>query len=56
MPTAGLMNAVITQWLVKTAYEAAATPLTYVVVNNVKKLEGLDSYDYDTSFNPLHVA
>lgn len=56
IPTAGLLNAIITQWLVKTAYEAAATPLTYFVVNRVKKLEGLDTYDYDTQFNPLHVG
>lgn len=56
MPTTGLVNAVITQWLVKTGYEALATPVTYWVVNRVKKLEGLDVYDYDTAFNPLHVG
>lgn len=56
MPAVALMNAIVTQWLVKTAYEALATPLTYIVVNHVKKLEGIDVYDYDTTFNPLHVA
>ncbi len=56
MPTAGLVNAVITQWLVKTAYEALATPVTYWVVNRVKKLEGVDVYDRDITFNPLHVG
>lgn len=56
IPASGLFNAIITQWLFKTAYEAAATPLTYVVVNAMKKLEGLDTYDYDTKFNPLHVV
>lgn len=56
MPTGGLVNAVITQWLVKTAYEALATPVTYLIVNKVKKSEGIDVYDYDTAFNPLHIA
>jgi queuosine precursor transporter len=56
MPAAGLVNAAITQWLVKTAYEALATPVTYWVVNRVKTLEGVDVYDYDTTFNPLHVG
>jgi len=56
IPTSGLLNAIITQWLFKTAYEAAATPLTYMVVNAVKKLEGIDTYDYDTKFNPLHIS
>jgi uncharacterized integral membrane protein (TIGR00697 family) len=56
IPTSGLLNAIITQWLFKTAYEATATPLTYMVVNAVKKLEGIDTYDYDTKFNPLHIS
>jgi uncharacterized integral membrane protein (TIGR00697 family) len=53
IPLSGLISAVLTQWLVKCAYEAAATPLTYAVVNFLKKKEGLDAYDYNTRFNPL---
>jgi hypothetical protein len=45
--------AITTQWLVKTAYEAAVTPLTYGVVRFLKRAEGLDVYDYTTRFNPL---
>lgn len=56
IPTSGLLNAIITQWLFKTVYEAAATPLTYMVVNAVKKLEEVDTYDYETKFNPLHIS
>ena len=40
-------------YLGKVLYEAAATPLTYAVVNRLKKLEGVDVYDYSTSFNPF---
>ena len=53
LPTEALAAAVITQWLAKTAYEAAATPLTYAVVGFLKRREGMDVYDTDTRFNPL---
>jgi len=53
IPIAALLLAIITQWLVKSFYEAAVTPLTYIVVNFLKRKEGLDLFDYDTKFNPL---
>ena len=53
IPTTGLASAIVTQWLAKSAYEAAATPLTYAAVNFLKRREGIDVYDYDTPFNPL---
>ena len=40
-------------WLIKTLYEVVATPLTYLVVNTMKRLEGVDVYDTDTDFNPI---
>ncbi len=56
IPTAGLISAIVTQWLVKSAYEAIVTPLTYVVVNFLKKREGVDVYDRETQFNPLLIS
>ncbi len=53
IPGAALFLAILTQWLVKSAYEAAVTPLTYIVVNFLKRKEGVDVFDYDTKFNPL---
>ncbi len=53
IPITALLIAILTQWLVKSAYEAAATPLTYIVVNFLKRKEGLDVFDYGTKFNPL---
>jgi queuosine precursor transporter len=53
IPVAALLLAILTQWLVKSAYEAVATPLTYIVVNFLKRKEGIDVFDYDTKFNPL---
>ena len=53
IPPAGLAIAIVTQWLAKSAYEAAATPLTYAAVNFLKNKEGMDVYDHETQFNPL---
>ena len=50
------MTTVITQWLVKSAYEALATPVTYAVVGFLKRREGLDAYDRETRFNPLTLS
>ncbi len=43
-------------WLAKTLIEALATPLTYVIVNSMKKRESIDTYDYDTRFNPFVIS
>lgn len=43
----------VTQWLVKSAYEALATPLTYAMVGFLKRREGIDTYDRGISFNPF---
>jgi uncharacterized integral membrane protein (TIGR00697 family) len=53
IPSKAMALAVITQWLIKSAYEAAATPLTYISVGFLKRHDGMDVYDYNTRFNPL---
>ncbi|WP_207479454.1 queuosine precursor transporter [Arenibaculum pallidiluteum] len=53
MPVEALVAAAVTQWLVKSAFEAVATPVTYAVVAFLKRMEGLDVYDGDTRFSPL---
>ncbi len=53
IPIDGMISAVITQWLMKSAYEAAATPLTYLAVNFLKQQERSDVYDNETRFNPF---
>lgn len=53
VPSKALALAVITQWLIKSAYEAGATPLTYITVGFLKRRDGKDVYDYHTRFNPL---
>jgi queuosine precursor transporter len=56
MSTGDLARAIVNQWLFKSAYEVIATPFTYVVVNFLKRKEGLDVYDRETKFNPLLVS
>jgi hypothetical protein len=56
VPAAGLAGIVGAQWAVKVAYEAAATPLTYAAVAWLKSRERIDTYDYQTDFNPLHLS
>jgi hypothetical protein len=53
IPLTVLAGAIVVQWLFKSVYEAIATPLTYLVVNFLKKKEGLDVFDTHTRFHPL---
>jgi uncharacterized integral membrane protein (TIGR00697 family) len=46
-------NLIVSGYLAKVAYEALATPLTYAVVNFLKRSEGVDVYDRAISFSPF---
>jgi hypothetical protein len=37
----------------KVAYETLATPLTYLIVHRLKRVEGVDTFDRGTNFNPF---
>ncbi len=41
------------QWLGKTLIEAILTPATYAIVNSLKRREAIDTYDYETKYNPF---
>ncbi|MCK5273944.1 MAG: queuosine precursor transporter [Alphaproteobacteria bacterium] len=56
MPVEVLLGAIVTQWLVKSAYEALATPLTYAVVGFLKRADDVDVYDRDIHFRPFTVS
>ncbi len=47
---------ILYHWLMKTGIEVIATPFTYAVVNFLKKKEAIDTYDYQTRFNPFLVS
>ena len=48
-----LLEIIVTGYLLKVAYEVLATPLTYLVVNWLKRAEGVDTFDTRTNFNPF---
>jgi queuosine precursor transporter len=43
-------------WIVKVLYEIVATPFTYAIVNVLKRVEGVDTFDRDTKFAPIPLA
>ncbi|MDK2760023.1 MAG: queuosine precursor transporter [Sphingopyxis sp.] len=52
-PPEQLYEVVLSQWLIKTLWEAALTPVTYIVVGALKRREGVDVFDEDTDFSPF---
>ncbi len=54
-PATAVFNGMLFAWLVKTAYEIVATPLTYVVVGWLKRNEQMDIYDAPRSLNPFGI-
>lgn len=55
IPDSELLRTFVTAWLVKVAYEVLATPLTYALVNFLKKADASDHYDHDTNFSPFQL-
>lgn len=45
----------VTQALIKIVYEIAILPVTIWVVAKVKKVEGIDTFDYSVSYNPFRL-
>ena len=51
-----LVKIVVSNYLFKTGLEAAVTPLTYRLVNFLKRAENEDYYDHETDFNPFKIS
>jgi queuosine precursor transporter len=52
-PTGVVQDMIVTNWVLKTAYETIMTPVTYFVVSKLKAAEGIDVFDRDTDFSPV---
>ena len=52
-PWQTMLNLIISGYLFKVIYEVVATPITYWIVNRLKRAEGVDVYDRGTNFNPF---
>ncbi|HLS97328.1 MAG: queuosine precursor transporter [Porticoccaceae bacterium] len=48
-----LLMVILFNFVFKTVFEALMTPVTYVVVNRLKRAEQVDVYDVDTNFTPF---
>lgn len=55
--TTGLvLKVLVTQWVLKVGWEVILTPATYLVVNALKRREGVDIYDGHTDFTPFRTG
>jgi uncharacterized integral membrane protein (TIGR00697 family) len=55
-PIEQLWQVVLSQWVIKTAWEALLTPVTYAVVGFLKRREGVEVFDSETDFSPFAKA
>lgn len=53
LPSALIVTLIISNYVFKTLIEILFTPVTYKVVNFLKKNEGVDIYDTNTKLNPF---
>jgi uncharacterized integral membrane protein (TIGR00697 family) len=53
--TSEIIQVALVQYILKTLWEVLATPLTYTVVNFLKKKENEDYYDTHTNFTPFKI-
>ena len=51
--TKAVITLAITQWIIKTVWEAVLTPVTYAVVGFLKRREGVEVFDEHTNFSPF---
>ena len=56
LPSGLLFSVLISNYLFKCGLEAILTPVTYRVVNGLKRVEREDYYDYDTDFSPFKIT
>ncbi len=54
--TKGVLMISLTQWAIKVGWEVLLTPATYAIVGFLKRREGVDVYDTDTTFSPFAKA
>jgi hypothetical protein len=51
MDSASVLQMILFQYLFKVCYEIIFTPVTYGIVNWLKRKEGIDTFDYDIKYN-----
>ena len=56
LPWSLFQSIIISNYLFKVGMEAVMTPVTYKIINFLKRAENVDVYDTDTDFNPFRLA
>lgn len=51
--SSAVLTVMVTNWALKVSWEAALTPVTYLVVGRLKQAEGVDVFDDNTDFTPF---
>ena len=50
-----ILTVMLSNYVLKVLWEVLLTPVTYQVINRLKKAEGVDVYDNETNFTPFSV-
>lgn len=56
VPLPVLFQMMIAQYLFKVCYEVIGTPLTYLIVGKIKKIERIDTFDTGVAYNPFKLG
>lgn len=56
MSLGDLLTVIGSIYFLKVVYEILATPFTYIIVNKLKRAEGIDVYDKGISYNPFRFS
>lgn len=51
-----VITVALTQWGIKTLWEAVLTPVTYAIVGFLKRREGVEVFDTNTDFSPFRLG
>ena len=55
-PLGVIWRLIVSGYVIKVVYETLMTPITYALVNFLKRAEHVDYFDYETNFNPFATA
>ncbi len=56
LPNNVLWAVILSNYIFKCSIEILFTPLTYLIVNTLKKKEKVDTYDYGVTYNPFRIT
>lgn len=56
LPNNVLWAVILSNYIFKCSIEILFTPLTYLIVNMLKKKEKVDTYDYGVTYNPFKIT